>query len=733
MKKGCFLMIAFCCLFLQHINAQVNVREEVYVQLNSTDLIVGESINFSSFTYSQLNGKLSNLSKLLYVELLDQNSKPVFQTKVLQKDGRGFGEIFLPTDLESGNYHFVAYTRWMRNFEDFFHQRVSIINPYKNLDNIPSSDSEIQISFNPEGGTLIYGVENRVIIYAKDELGGGQLIKGKIMSPNGEKIVDVQTDKSGFYEFNLTPTSSKPYQFILENKQEFEFIDLPKAEHTTGIKTTQSADMITIELLSSDENQTSLLKIDSKDRNVYSKELTHNTTHSILKQSLPSGLLEITLDESSLCKRIIWNGELHSKLSEKSVTYKTLEAVKIDIPIPESSNYAVTISKIHQPSIAASIGLAHAIKSNTDFFIPIESYQHISPTRLDHMLICAKSTFKPFTSNHVKFLPELRHGLIQGTIRDSDGNPIQGIEIGMALRGKSDDLNAVVSDSLGHFILRYEPNTEQHLGSIVPINRKNESYSIELESEYYSNYPKFANPRIYMDSTRVAQIIQRSIDNQLENAFQNESISEKNDQKNQSNYNAKIYRLNEYTKFPTMRDTFIEIMGEVIVKKSEKNYDLYLKTPLVLDNQINNDAETMLLLDGVFVSGEDILNLNPNYVEQIDIVQKKYFFGKVMINGIISVHTTTHDGLNVMPKGKSVSLAKTQKSKIRTYQQEVNERMANRNDLLYWNPLKEHLTGDLNLEFRTSQITGAYEIKIDGITSEGEALSRRIYFKVESD
>jgi hypothetical protein len=67
-----------------------------------------------------------------YVELIGENSKPVYQTKIALKNGIGYGDFFIPATLPTGNYRVVAYTKWMKNFppSEFFHAVITIVNPF---------------------------------------------------------------------------------------------------------------------------------------------------------------------------------------------------------------------------------------------------------------------------------------------------------------------------------------------------------------------------------------------------------------------------------------------------------------------------------------------------------------------------------------------------------------------------------------------------------------------------
>src|SRR6187551_1779248 len=61
-------------------------NEQIFVQTNSTFLMTGETLYFKIFCQQRSNNKATLLSKVAYVELIDEQGTPVFQTKIsLQK------------------------------------------------------------------------------------------------------------------------------------------------------------------------------------------------------------------------------------------------------------------------------------------------------------------------------------------------------------------------------------------------------------------------------------------------------------------------------------------------------------------------------------------------------------------------------------------------------------------------------------------------------------------------
>jgi len=108
-------------------------QERIYLHYNSSLLFSGEHLLFKIYCINTKTKKLSNLSKIAYIELIGSNKKSVFKQKIWLESGFGQSDYFIPTNLSSGNYKLIAYTQWMQNgkIEDFFQGDISIVNPFQ--------------------------------------------------------------------------------------------------------------------------------------------------------------------------------------------------------------------------------------------------------------------------------------------------------------------------------------------------------------------------------------------------------------------------------------------------------------------------------------------------------------------------------------------------------------------------------------------------------------------------
>jgi hypothetical protein len=93
---------------------------------------VGEKIYFRAFNLSPEIIRQACWSKVMYVQLINQNGGTVEKGKFELSCSGSRGFIEIPEDILTGNYYLSANTKWMRNFSPlaYGYRAVKIINPY---------------------------------------------------------------------------------------------------------------------------------------------------------------------------------------------------------------------------------------------------------------------------------------------------------------------------------------------------------------------------------------------------------------------------------------------------------------------------------------------------------------------------------------------------------------------------------------------------------------------------
>lgn len=126
--------------FCQSANALM-VQESVQLVIDRNLYVAGEEVQFAAHV-NALEGPQSQLSKVLYTELIEPEGKSLVKGKSLITNHFSSGTLSIPVDLISGNYYIRAYTRVMRNQGPgaYAYCLVKIVNPLVN-DVLEGTDS----------------------------------------------------------------------------------------------------------------------------------------------------------------------------------------------------------------------------------------------------------------------------------------------------------------------------------------------------------------------------------------------------------------------------------------------------------------------------------------------------------------------------------------------------------------------------------------------------------------
>jgi hypothetical protein len=199
-------------------------KEIIYTSFNKNIFFAGEKIWFKNYVLNGFNRKPFVETTNLYIELFDPNGKLVTRKLYRVTNGVCSGDILVPISATSGYYTFKAYTAWSRNFSDAaFIKQIEVSGTKANAVSNSIIDSSIKVSFHPEGGSIIAGIENIIAFKATDAHGYGIAMQGEIK--NQQKTISaIQTSEYGTGTLRYTPAVNEVLTAVISfngRKQEF--------------------------------------------------------------------------------------------------------------------------------------------------------------------------------------------------------------------------------------------------------------------------------------------------------------------------------------------------------------------------------------------------------------------------------------------------------------------------------------------------------------------------------
>ena len=247
-------------------------QEKVYLHFDNMGYFENETLWFKAYVTRTYDGHASDLSKVLYVELLNPMGD-VIKTRKYPIDSLGVshGEMKLDTLLGSGFYEVRAYTRYMTNWgtnavfsrvfpvfkapkEEGDYSDLNIksgLYKHREPNNRDKTDSlylaaidngidvrnlmtTISVQFYPEGGDMIVGKKCRVAMMVVDDNGRPYESEGFLMNERGDVLTSIETDSLGRGFFEVVPEAGK-LTFQMRNlkkkeKKQVQFFTLPPAK-----------------------------------------------------------------------------------------------------------------------------------------------------------------------------------------------------------------------------------------------------------------------------------------------------------------------------------------------------------------------------------------------------------------------------------------------------------------------------------------------------------------------
>lgn len=202
---------------------QNNLQEKLYVHTDKNFYLANEICWFKIYNVDAILNRPLNISKVAYLELIDNNNKAVWQEKIALEEATGTGSILIPSAITTGNYTLRAYTNWMKNFNEgfFFEKKISILNPSLTQENNYTPNKEnYSIQIFPEGGNLVLGQAARVAFKISNQSGKGVQAKGYLLNEKGDTITKCITSSlgigsMGMGSFTFTPQANHSYSLSL--------------------------------------------------------------------------------------------------------------------------------------------------------------------------------------------------------------------------------------------------------------------------------------------------------------------------------------------------------------------------------------------------------------------------------------------------------------------------------------------------------------------------------------
>lgn len=747
------------------------LKEKIYLHTDREAYLAGEILWFKAYILSS-DLKLTDLSKVLYVELIGAGNKSVLQAKVSLKSGTGKGSVVLPSTIPTGNYQLRAYTSLLKNFgaNAFFKKNISVINVQSNTINAASSQTgEYTIRLIPEGGSLINGIESKVAFKVTGKDSKGVSFKGAVINEHNDTVLHFKPLRFGIGTFTIKPLANEKYRVtITTDNGKSTVSEFPEVlERGYAMRAEPLEGKIKISIRSNISASSRVILIGhASNRIKFADQQILNSGGAdfvIDKNALPDGVTYFTLfDENRkpVAERLYFKfpeNNVDVTVNSDSSAYHKRQKAKIEIATSGKNSSPVacnlSMSVFYPPSnlslqptdIVAYTLLTSELKGIVEN--PGSYFKESGEQRellIDNLMLAYGwngtgniSLLKDQYST-VLYLPEYEGHIVSVLLKNVKTNmPAPGIVAFLSVPGKRVQLYTARTDSNG--IARF--NTKDLYGANEVILQLHPDYRDNFRAELLSPFSDaFSNEDIIYGISAFADSIAKgiwktSLNMQVTNIFSRDKLNRyilpDIDSSAFFGTPGKTYLLDDYTRFTTTEEVFREYIPEIWLQRKSGGLKL------AVANQQGTglfNSEPLMLLDGVPVFQSDqILRYDPLKIKSIDIVASRYYWGPTSFDGIVSFKTYKGnlDNFELDPKDVVVDyegLLEERKFYLPEYttNEQLNNPTPDFRNVLYWSPdiKTDAATGKTTVEFYTSDQKGLYVGNLQGLAQDGSLISQ---------
>ena len=782
--KRVFFLIFITILFFENIYCQsefvTNVKtsftdysnrylqEKVFVHTDKSFYVSGEIIWFKIYNVDAASDNLLDISKVAYVEIINKDQKPILQTKISLNKGLGSGSFYLPFSIASGNYIFRAYTSWMKNFsaDFFFEKNITIINTTKKFGLKPKTDSsDYDIRFFPEGGNLVNDMESKVAFRVVNRSGNGIYFDGMIIDQRNDTVVRFHPSKFGIGNFIFTPVTGNQYRAVIKAPDDKSItVDLP-APYSQGYvmqlkDTSENRLSITVSASEKFADKTIFLFVHNK-KNIKIAQMQQlsegRSVFIINKDSLESGVSYFTVFNSNrqpVCERLFFKRpkqQLIIDLKSDQQNYSIRKKINLNISSADISGNAVSsnlsmgvyktdsLQKADDDNIITYLFLTSELQGNIESpeYYFLENNSEVSEATDNLMLTHGWRRFKwedilQTKTPSFEFAPEYAGHIITGkVINKNTGDPAEDVTAFVSVPAKNYQVESAVSDAQGvvKFDIRNFFGTDDI--AVQTANPLDTNYRIDITNPFSEK--NFTNKISELNPSRsVNALVSNSISSQVQNIYAGENLQKfyAHEIADSTAFYGKpdqSYLLDDYTRFNTMEEVMREYIANITVRKHDGHFHYKV---LNYPYKLFFEDDPLVLFDGVPVSDMNkIIAFDPLKVRKIELMNRKYFLGHYVADGIISYTTYNGDlaGFQFDPnvlilKYEGLQLQREFYSPIYETQDEIESRLPDFRNVLYWSPdVNTNESGKKQISFYTSDVKGKYIVVVQGITNDGKA------------
>ena len=761
-------------------NQQLSVfpQEKIYLHTDKPYYITGEKIWFRAHLTDALTHIPAPFSRYVYVELFNSTDSLISRVKIRNEEGFYYGQIVIPPGVSEGAYTLRAYTSYMLNLDehDLCTKQIFISHPKsEQVVASPAPETDFDVTFYPEGGSLLTGGLRRVAFKALMPDGNPAQIEGNVYDQNDHEYDRIKTVYMGMGSFMLSPEEGKTYHVVCTNDRgQTKRFELPAAQQTGYALTAGiSKDNVYVKVLKpAPEAQNDKLFLLAHTRGFVHFVLSWDWNRDILylpQRDFHSGVLHLVLFDDAfnpVSERLLFinnDDQAHVSYSNDFEQFDARAPVNNRIALtdtdgqPLTGNFSVAVTADHAVTVDSTANILTYLLLTSDLRGHIENpaayfkKDNTSAGALDLLMltqgwrrydVAAIAQGRPTRPTiPIEFGPVIS-GRVKRLILDRS---VEKSQVSI-VAANGDYFDVTETDSEGRFSFNV---SEQPDSSVFIVHAFHESKIRVTPLELLINDETF--PKKTIPTVVLPEIDKESVTNYAGRAFQYFRIEEdmwtlalsEVTVTAQRNLDTNIARRSAYYGTPSN-----SINVDKLAFKPVRVADLLIRIPNVVIRgetiSIRQQGTPLLVIDDnvqMLSPDESMIdylenNVPVEMIEQIDVLKdasNTAVFGKDGANGVIMIFTKRgfvlkddrikYNIKRYVPLGyqKPVDFYAP---KYDTPEKR-NDRKPDLRTTIHWQPVVQtDSTGVASFTFYTADEKTSYSVVIEGVTDDGKIIRK---------
>ena len=372
-----------------------------------------------------------------------------------------------------------------------------------------------------------------------------------------------------------------------------------------------------------------------------------------------------------------------------------------------------TIAKLPVPQRETSTAFAESLKGNTESI--------------------------KVSSQNTMTLPELRGELLTGTVfRIDTDEKVPNRRVALSIPATNYLFKISSTRENGTFFFNVDESYTNEQALIQVIGDDRDAFRIEIDEFKSPDYSNLTFSDFVLDETMEAFILEQSVQNQIQNAYAEnriDSIRKIEDFPPFFQTPSHEYYLDDYTRFPTIKETIIEVIEQASTRQRKGQQFILVR---VYDDDVETGQNSLLLIDGHFNQDHNtVVEAKASMIKIISVIKQQYLYGSEVFEGIISMDSYDGDFIESLPGLKDNDTKLFRPELARDYfdqdyrYPERYKRIPDYRAQLVWEPQFKLDGSTKTMTFYTSDVKGSYEVVLEGFNEQGKPLSLRKFIEVK--